>query len=159
MQHWNIEVCRLTETPKRHLLKLSKQLFKEGITGKTLNIFILDLFVKFLPNSPTSIKKFPGWPTLKNPETIDGRSEDKWCDDTRPFVRQGSGLFKSSWKEAISLFFRELPNLPHDVPAVKALQQDDSDSALLANHVPLHNYPSIYCKDLFLIKSADKTSH
>lgn len=33
------------------------------------------------------------------------------------------------------------------------LWRDDSDGALLANHVSLHNYPSIYFQDLFLIKS------
>lgn len=78
----------------------------------------------------------------------------------RPLLCQDPGLFKSAYckpRERRFVFyffyFRDLLNLPHDVPAVKGGQQDDSDSALLANHVPLHNYPLIYCQDPFLIRS------
>ncbi len=67
-------------------------------------------------------------------------------------------LFKSAYcalaeRLLAHFYFGDLLNLPHDVPAVKGGQRADSDRALVANRVPLHNYPSIYCQDLFLIKS------
>lgn len=62
-----------------------------------------------------------------------------------PFI---SAYCKPGERKAVFIF---LLNPPRDVPAVSGGQQDDSDSALLANHVPLLNYASIYCQDLFLI--------
>lgn len=65
---------------------------------------------------------------------------------------QCSGHFQNILDEVHFFHFQAL-NLSHDGLIVKAGQQDGSDRTLLANHVPLHNYRSIYCQGLILIKS------
>lgn len=89
-----------------------------------------------------------------NPHCCDQREHHNTtiCWFWLPTLRHFSALALNIL-DGVHFFHFQALNLSHDGLIVKAGQKDGSDRTLLANHVPLHNYRSIYCQGLILIKS------